>query len=200
MTPYNIMIDPLPSTVSVDGRDYAIASDFRTSILFELMMQDSGIDHESKVANALRLYYGDEIPRDVDSAVLEIVNFYSCNRLDNLVKDAGKKQANIKRVYDFDIDAPYIYAAFLREYRIDLQDVDYLHWWKFQAMFFALPEDNEICKIMQYRAVDLSKIKNKEEKMRYAKLQARYRLPDERTTEEKQHAIGAFFGGMMNVK
>lgn len=198
MREYNILIDHLPSTVSVDGRDFRITTDFRTSILFELMMQDSGIDHESKVANALRLYFGDDIPKDEDSAVLEIVNFYSCGNINSLAGELGRKQEKIKRVYDFDIDAPYIYAAFLREYGIDLQDVEYLHWWKFQAMFFALAEDNEICKIMQYRAVDLSKIKSRDEKMRYAKLQAQYKLPDGRSTEEKQNAVGAFFGGMIH--
>lgn len=198
MREHNILIDPLPLTVPVDGRDFKIVTDFRTSILFELMMQDSGIDHEDKVMTALRLYYGDDIPKDIDSAVLEIVNFYSCGNINTLAGEVTRKQEKSKRVYDFDIDAPYIYAAFLREYGIDLQDVEYLHWWKFQAMFFALAEDNEICKIMQYRAVDLSKIKSRDEKMRYAKLQARYRLPDGRSTEEKQYAVGAFFGGMIH--
>ena len=39
------------------------------------------------------------------------------------------------------------------------QDIKYLHWWKFKAMFKSLKEDTEIVKIMRYRSMDLSKIK-----------------------------------------
>ncbi|WP_242840658.1 Gp15 family bacteriophage protein [Clostridium hydrogeniformans] len=46
----------------------------------------------------------------------------------------------------------------LDQYGADLQNVEYLHWWKFKA----LKEDNEIFKIMGYRYMDLGKIKDKE--------------------------------------
>ena len=38
-------------------------------------------------------------------------------------------------------------------------------------MFEGLKSENKICEIMGYRAVDISKIKDKEEKKRYKKLQ-----------------------------
>ena len=48
----NLLIDLVPNTVNIDGEEYKINSDFRYSILFELLMQDknatfiftSGID------------------------------------------------------------------------------------------------------------------------------------------------------------
>ena len=61
----------------------------------------------------------------------------------------------------------------------------------------GLNEENEICKIMEYRSVDLSKIKNKAEKERFARLKRRYALPDTRTAEQKQMDIGAILGGMI---
>ena len=39
---------------------------------------------------------------------------------------------------------------------------------------------------MGYRAIDLSKIKNKEEKDKYKRLQREWALPDNRTIEEKE--------------
>ena len=53
-------------------------------------------------------------------------------------------------------------------------------------MFEGLKAENKICEIMGYRAVDISKIKDKEEKKRYKKLQREYALPDDRTEEEKE--------------
>ena len=53
-------------------------------------------------------------------------------------------------------------------------------------MFEGLKAENKICEIMGYRAVDVGKIKDKEEKKRYKKLQREWALPDDRTEEEKE--------------
>jgi len=42
--------------------------------------------------------------------------------------------------------------------------------------FKALKEDNEIVKIMGYRAVDLGKIKDKEQKAYYKKMKDLYKI------------------------
>ena len=68
-----------------------------------------------------------------------------------------------KKIYSYEHDADLIYTAFLDQYRLDLNDIDYLHWFKFKAMFEGLKSDNKICEIMGYRAIDVSKIKDKEE-------------------------------------
>ena len=74
----------------------------------------------------------------------------------------------------------------MQQYKIDLNSIEYMHWWKFKALFEGLTENTQIVKIMGYRAMDLSKIKDKEEKKRYKKLQREYALPDDRTEEEKE--------------
>ncbi len=198
---FNILIDPLPLSVELGGRDFVISADFRTSILFEQLMQDTGISRDDKIRTALALYFPDGVPVHlVQDACLEITNFYCCGSVDEVAEEGARQQKATggkrpKRIYDYDYDAPYIYAAFLDQYGIDLQDIEFLHWWKFHALFLGLKDDNEICKIMSYRAVNLADIKNRSERQRYATLQARYRLPDTRTLEEKQATIGALFGG-----
>ena len=74
-----------------------------------------------------------------------------------------------------------------------MNDIDYLHWFKFKAMFEGLKAENKICEIMGYRAVDISKIKDKEEKKRYKKLQREWALPDDRTEEEKERDFADAF-------
>ena len=44
-------------------------------------------------------------------------------------------------------------------------------------MFKSLKGDNEIVKIMGYRSVDLSKIKDKEQKLYYKKMKELYKIP-----------------------
>lgn len=54
---------------------------------------------------------------------------------------------------DYDIDADYIYAAFMQGYGIDLMEED-LHWHKFLALLAALPDDTALSKIIGYRQYD----------------------------------------------
>ena len=76
----------------------------------------------------------------------------------------------------------------MTQYKIDLQTAD-LHWWQFKSLFKSLDDNNKICKIMEYRAIDLSQIKDKEQKKFYRKMKALYRLPDLRSEEEKEKAM-----------
>ena len=201
---HNILIDPLPVTVMVAGEEVSIATDFRTGILFEMLVQDGSIDKEQKAQTALELWYPKGLPTYTEQSVVEAVDqmlwFYLCGKSTGDKPSAGKEKQQPKgiarRIYDFDVDAPLIYAAFLAQYHIDLQDVEDLHWWKFAALFAGLNEEHEISKIMGYRSIELATIKNKAERERYTKLQAKYALPDNRSVEDKERMIGSLFGGM----
>lgn len=199
----NILIDALPQTVLISGRDVPISTDFRVGILFELLINDATISDAQKAEAAFDLYFSQDDFNNIvkEKAVAEateaIVWFYSCGKSKEQITRATRQQKSSmqKRIYDFDIDAPLIYAAFLSQFSVDLQDVDTLHWWKFSAMFAALHETHEISKIMGYRAIDLQTIKNKAERSRLSILQAKYALPNNQSTEEKQRIAGAVFGG-----
>lgn len=189
----NLLIDTLPETVMVDGREFFIRSDFRISIMFELLIGDTELSQRQKLLHMLELYY-EIIPENADEAVEQVLNFYACGkqRKDN----GGKKKKGITSpIYSFEHDDGMIFSAFYDQYGIDLNDIEYLHWWKFRAMFDALKEDNEIVKIMRYRATDLSTIKDKHERNRIAKLKAIHALPSNMTVEDKVSAAGAIFGG-----
>lgn len=44
----NMLIDYLPETVEIEGVEYEIESNFRTFILFEMLMQDSELSDSGK--------------------------------------------------------------------------------------------------------------------------------------------------------
>ena len=183
----NLLIDLVPKTITIDNKEYEINSDFRTSILFELLMQDKSIKDNDKIYLALELYYPN-IPDDINSAIEKMLWFYRCGKDLITSKRKGKSKSDIK-IYSFEYDDDYIYAAFMDQYGIDLQDIKYLHWWKFKAMFKSLKEDTEIVKIMRYRSMDLSKIKDKNEKAYYKKMQELYKIPISKDEQEKLEEI-----------
>lgn len=190
----NLLIDPLPETVMVDGREFFIRSDFRTTILFELLIGDTELSQTEKLTQALVLYY-DDIPANHNEAIEQVLNFYACGKQPKKQGSAQRRNQIKPAVYSFEHDDGLIFSAFYDQYGIDLNEIEYLHWWKFKAMFDALKSDNEIVKIMSYRATDLKTIKDKHERNRIAKLQAIYALPSNMSYEEKVSAAGAIFGG-----
>ena len=185
----NLLIDLVPTSVDINGKKYEINSDFRTSMLFELLTQDSSIRDNDKIRMALELYYPN-IPKNVNEAIEKIIWFYRCGK--DVVSSKGTgtgKGKGATQIYSFEHDDDYIYGAFLDQYGVDLQDTEYLHWWKFKAMFKSLKGDNEIVKIMGYRSMDLSKIKDKEQKAYYKKMKDLYKIPISRDEQEKLDEI-----------
>lgn len=184
----NILIDLLPNKVSIEDKEYEINSDFRTSILFELLMQDDNLSEEDKLYYALSLYYP-ILPQNISKAVEEMLWFYKCGKeVDNNNSSRGKNKV-ISQIYSFDYDDEYIYSAFLDQYGLDLQDIEFLHWWKFKAMFKALKEDNEIVKIIGYRSIDLSKVKDKSQREYYKNMKQLYEIPKSKNELEKINEI-----------
>ena len=187
----NLLINKLPQHTDSDLR---IRTDFRESIKFELLMQDKTIEDDKKIRMILNLYYyNPENIEDVKKALEEIVWFYKCgDKIEN--KTSGRNESNNKKqIYSYEFDAEYIYSAFMQQYKLDLNSIQYLHWWKFRALFTNLSEDVLFSKIMQYRAVELSSIKDKEMKKFYKKMKRIYALPDMRTEEEKEFDFGEAF-------
>jgi hypothetical protein len=180
----NILLDNLPQFTQ---NGLKIRTDFRESIKFELLMQDRKISEKDKIMQALKLYYYDlDKIRDIKQAIEDILWFYRCGKeikQNDNIEDTRNKQ---KQIYSYEFDDEYIYSAFMEQYKIDLNKIKYLHWWKFKALLNSLNKNTHFVEIMGYRAIDLSKIKDKEEKARYRKLKRLYKLYDMRTEEEKE--------------
>lgn len=163
-------------------------TDFRTSILFELLMQREDIKIKLKIRKALELYYPDlSQVSDLETVLKDITWFYQCGK-EKKTGRKNKKTSSKKNnyIYSYEYDADYIYSAFMQQYNIDLTEIEYLHWWKFRALFEGLNKDTKIVEIMGYRAMDLSKIKDKKEKKFYKNMKELYALPDMRTTLQKE--------------
>lgn len=172
-----------PKEAVLDGIPYTFHTDFRTAIRFETMILSGEYSDEVKIQKALELFYP-IIPGNIEEAVNYIIWFYAGGKKE---KKAGGSDSGA--AYSFEEDDEYIYSAFLDQYGIDLQEVEYLHWWRFKAMFKALKEDNEIVKIIGYRAVKISSDMTSEQKKFYKSMKKRYRL--KKTTKEEDEKLSA---------
>ena len=187
----NILVDKIEDIVKAHITT-DINQDFRTCILFELLMQDCSISDEAKLVQTIRLFCK-EIPKDIETAINDILWFYSGGIDNKTNENSHKQEKRAKQIYSFEYDDKLIFSAFLSQYGIDLQDIPYLHWWKFKAMFEGLNEENKIVEIMGYRSINTTKIKDKDEKARIKKLQKAYALPDMRTEQEKEADFNSAF-------
>lgn len=187
----NIILDRLPNRTP---HNFKIRTDFRESIKFELLMQNKNIEEKDKVLIALKLYYYDiniKNNKELKDAVDDMLWFYSCGKND-ILSNSNKVQKKHKQIYSYEFDAEYIYSAFMEQYRINLNKMK-LHWWEFKAMFNSLNERVHFSKIMEFRSAEISKIKDKDMKKYYKKMQRLYALPDMRTEEEKENDFAEAF-------
>lgn len=179
----SILIDLLPVEVEIEGIKYEINSSFRTSLLFLSLMEDAEVDNVEKIQLALELYYP-IVPKNINKAIEKIKWFYKCGKDIKQSKSKSTSNKNNEKILDYEEDADYIYSAFMSQYNIDLQDIEYLHWWKFQSLFNGLKDDNKICEIMKYRSIDISKIKDKEQKKFYKDMKNLYKLDQKISNED----------------
>ena len=175
----NILLNQAPQSVRIGKQDVPIHSDFRVGLRFEILMQ-SDLPDKEKVIRALYLYY-DVIPNQVEQAVDQMLWFFRCGEKMKENKQSGKN----KVLYSYEQDQYLIYTAFLFYYRIDLSDIEYLHWWKFRKLFLELPDDSQMKKAMLYRSVTVNGNMTKEQRRYYAEMKRIYALSDNRSTERK---------------
>jgi len=172
----------LPQCVTVAGKRYSIYTDFRRWIQIEVLLFEEQGSFVSKLPEMLRLCYP-ILPDTLEEAIHGITEFYSGGSKQKKKSFKGKGQA----LYSFVQDEALIYAGFYQQYGIDLVKAD-LHWWQFKALFEGLSEKTLMTQVMQYRAVDISSVKNPEEQRFYRRMKELYRLEDTRTEEEKEAA------------
>lgn len=172
----------LPTTVSIDGEEYLINTDFRASIQFEALVQQEK-DELKILQEMLHLYYRENIPKNIPKAIEKALWFYAGGK-----PGAGNSDSKKETFYSFDYDGDYIYSAFMEQYGVDLMSAE-LHWWKFRAMFLSMSDKTKFSEIIGYRSAKISGKMSKEEKEFYKKMKKIYALPKNQKEEERMHEI-----------
>ncbi len=164
----------------VDRQKNPILTSFRNMIRLESLMYDPDVSDAERPIFALKLLYGENIPLGADDPIAELIWFYHCGKVPE--DKGGGAGGSSPRLYDFEVDAPYIYAGFLQAYNINLSASAglTLHWWEFMALFLSLPENTAMGQRMAYRGMDTSELKGKQKSLYESKKKA-FALPNQHT-------------------
>lgn len=189
--------DLLDDNVQIDNKDYHVHMAFdnvmdaldalsdlemnqitRMESFIEIMLQDDDICDELDFENQ----------GEITQLIIEKINTEPIESqpfdVDGEPMPKARAENNEDNVISFDIDAKYIYAAFMQSYHLDLiEQQGKLHWTKFSALLNALPDDTLMRQIIDIRKTDLSEIKDKKEKSRIKKLKRQFALPDSQSEE-----------------
>lgn len=189
----NLLLDKLPDRLLIDDKEYSIKTNFRQWIKFELVMSSQSSNDEKF---ALIQSFFDILPLDIDEVIDKMIWFYQCGD----AKHSKKGSVSSKKIYDYEYDQFIIYTAFIQYYKVDLNAVEYMHWWTFRQMFLELPDESKIKKVMMYRGITLNSHMSKEQRQFYAEMKRLYALPDGRTEKQKANSIGSILAGGMKIK
>ena len=194
----NVLFEPFPDSVRVDGRDYKVVTDFREWIkLHEIFM------HVQKFSlfelNMILEWYEDEQPVNKTNAVRALQDFLLAKALspeqaaENEEDGSESGEQSGKPSFSFSQDAVCIYSDFRAVYGVDITNIRYMHWWQFLTLFYGLPENSQIKERMYYRSVDLKTIKGKEERDRIKRIKKLIAIKDPVKRVVDDYEIGDIF-------
>jgi len=174
----NILIDRLPDTLEISGREYAINADFRTCLKIILAFEDAELASIEKQTIMLTNLYK-EPPENVAEAIDKGIWFL------NGGEESGRGDG--PRLYSFEKDANFIMAAFRQTHGIDLETAN-MHWWKFMAYFMDLGGETTFSNLIGLRKRIKTGKATKEERQIAAEMGEIIKLPetDSRTLEERE--------------
>lgn len=139
----NVLANKFPTKIRIGDRIYEIDADFRNCLKIILAFEDDELTIEDKYEVMLcRLYK--QIPDDIVEAVRKAKLFLDCG------EKAEEKPAS-QRVYSFQKDGQFIYSAVKQTHQIDLEEVEFLHWWKFVFLFSDINSDCAFANMVHLR-------------------------------------------------
>lgn len=177
----NLFYEEYPTTIHVDGKDVKIITDFREYVRLIDMLKDDNLSSNEKVLYLQQYFH--EAPQDFPQAMEALTDFVVMKQQDRIQEEAKEEQEERREVYSFEYDYPFIFSAFLSEYRINIRTVPYMHWWEFKLLFEGLSEKTEIKQRIMYRSINLNSIKDKDERERIRKIQDAIRLPQAKVSD-----------------
>lgn len=177
-----------PEYVKVNNKVYKINTDFKVAIECDRIARDEKIGDYERCLAIIYTLFGEEALKDIANyeKLLELAKKYlSCG------KEIKGKQ-NEKPDMDFNYDYGYIWASFMSDYGIDIEETN-MHWWKFFELLNGLSnsELGNSCilnKIRAGRNFDPKEIKDSKKRQEFIEWQKSIALPEKkkvRTEEQK---------------
>lgn len=185
----NVLIQKFPTKIRIDDVVYEINADFRNCLKIIMAFEDSELAEMDKYEILIRRLYK-KMPHNFEKAVKEGVRFLDCGEEHKAVSSSEK------RVYKFSKDGRYIYSAIKQTHQVDLEEIEFLHWWKFVFLFSDIKSDCAFSNMVYLRNKKNEGKLTKEERKIYVKsreiLDINY---DDTPSEEEREFMRRLQGG-----
>lgn len=176
-----------PEYIEVNNQQYKINTDFRVALACFEALEDEELNDIARMYAIISLLLGVEqngkivVPQfnneDLSKVIELLIKYLSCNN------DEEDNTSN-KRDMDFVQDEEYIYASFMTDYKIDLENTN-MHWWKFCNLIKGLTDKCILNRIRDIRNTDLSEYKDSKTRKKLMQAMESVRLKEKKTKEQK---------------
>lgn len=124
----------LPTSVEIQGTEYAIRSDYRCILEICTAVSDPELSNDEKVFAALTIFYPDfeEMPPDCIQEAIERCFWF----INGGETEPDKRKA--PKLVDWEQDFQYIVAPINRVLGCEVRSVEYLHWWSFLSAYMEI--------------------------------------------------------------
>lgn len=141
----NPLINKLPTKIKVGDETLDINADFRNCLQIIIAYEDNDLTIEEQHFIMLKRLYK-QMPKNIELAIAQGIRFLNCGE-----ENHTNNNINKPRVYSFKKDAKFIYSAVSQANKIDLENIDFLHYWKFYYYFLDIPNDCVFSNIVSLR-------------------------------------------------
>jgi hypothetical protein len=124
----------LPTSVTVNGTEYEIRSDYRKVLEICAALADPELSDQEKGIAALVIFYPefDEMPPEsYQEAIGRLFWFLNCG-------DDSTPTQKSPKLMDWDQDFRYIVAPINRVLGEEIRSLEYLHWWTFVGAYYEI--------------------------------------------------------------
>ncbi|MEF9892099.1 MAG: Gp15 family bacteriophage protein [Anaerorhabdus sp.] len=167
---FNFLLDEYPTQIVINEVVYEIDTDFKSVLRIIQLLDDNIFSDEEKIVNSVFMFYREKIPKNMNIAYLEMMNFISIFN----EKKSGNEDKT--RIIDYDIDSGLIYTAFIQCYQIDLS-FNKMHWFKFCCLLENLSDSKpSLMHIMEIRTLEIDENYSSKQKSKLRKLKRKYSL------------------------
>lgn len=127
----------LPSSLSLQGQEYAINADWRPCVNIMRMFERTDLSDTEKVLCMVGILYEDEIPdRLMTEAAEQAVWFLNLGE----AADGKKSALSFGRLFSWEQDLKFIISAVDKSAGFSIRSKEFYHFWEFMSAFFETGE------------------------------------------------------------
>lgn len=166
-----------PKFAQIKNVKYKINTNYRVALECEKVAQ-SDVSEEEKALAIIYLLFGDIGLKDSENwqELLEVgLKYLRCG------KEITDNDEETEVDMDFEQDWEFIKASFFYDYKINLNNKKYMHWWEFYNLLCGLSEKCVLSRVRFVRDFDVSQINDSAEKEKWIKQKEQVALKQKET-------------------